>query len=153
MSLNKNNYMYVNNIIVAVILLVTLSMALLFCSKKQSIFEDRIFTMSGGTFDQDIVVIITEDTSYALTYMRDNIDSTVTTEDFDSRGTTFDSNNGSPIVIWLPNNNDISINNHELTHATFNIMRWAGVKYSDESEETYAYEMQLLSSQFYKNIK
>jgi hypothetical protein len=32
-------------------------------------------------------------------------------------------------------------------------MQWAGVEYSDETEEVYAYQLQYLSNQFYNKIK
>jgi len=111
------------------------------------------FTMSGGTFDMDVKVIVTEDTAYAAKYIRENLDSTVVGADLDCRGVTFGTVDGKSPIIWLPTTEDISINNHELFHATMNIMQWAGVEYSDATEESYAYQLQYLSNQFYNKIK
>lgn len=106
------------------------------------------FDIDGGTFDQTVHVIITEDTSYALRYVKENNDSSATTNDFNSRGTTFPSVDGSPVVIWLPNQDDAVIVDHELFHATIAVMRWAGVEWNGDTEEAYAYEFQYLRKQF-----
>lgn len=111
------------------------------------------FTIPGGTFDMDVRVIITEDTAYAAQYIRENLDASVTGNDLNCRGITFGVLEGRGPIIWLPTAEDVSINNHELFHATMNIMQWAGVEYSDETEESYAYQMQYLSNQFYNKIK
>lgn len=111
------------------------------------------FTIPGGTFDMDVRVIITEDTAYAAQYIRENLDASVTGNDLNCRGITFGVLDGRGPIIWLPTSEDVSINNHELFHATMNIMQWAGVEYSDKTEETYAYQMQYLSNQFYNKIK
>lgn len=111
------------------------------------------FTIPGGTFDMDVRVIITEDTAYAAEYIRENLDASVTGNDLNCRGITFGVLDGRGPIIWLPTAEDVSINNHELFHATMNIMQWAGVEYSDKTEESYAYQMQYLSNQFYNKIK
>lgn len=110
------------------------------------------FVIPGGTFDLDVKVIITEDTAYAAQYIRENLDSTVVGGDLDCRGITFGTIDGKAPIIWLPTAEDVSINNHELFHATMNIMQWAGVEYSDKTEETYAYQLQYLTNQFYNKI-
>ena len=106
------------------------------------------FDIDGGTFDQTVHVIITEDTSYALKYVKEHNDSAATTDDFVSRGTTFPSVDGSPVVIWLPSTDDETIVDHEIFHATIAIMKWAGVEFSGDTEEAYAYEFQYLRKQF-----
>lgn len=111
------------------------------------------FTIPGGTFDMDVRVIITKDTAYAAKYIRENLDSSVVGGDLDCRGVTFGIVDGKAPIIWLPTADDISINNHELFHATINIMQWAGVEYSEKTEESYAYQLQYLSNQFYNKIK
>ena len=110
------------------------------------------FVIEGGQFDLDVKVIITRDTAYALKYVRYNLDSTVKSKDFDSRATTFTSVDGKGPIIWMPDANDISIINHELLHATIDIMNWAGVPLCDNTEEVYAYELQYLSKRFYDHI-
>lgn len=110
------------------------------------------FTIPGGTFDMDVRVIITKDTAYAAKYIRENLDSSIVGNDLDCRGVTFGIVDGKAPIIWLPTADDISINNHELFHATMNIMQWAGVEYSEKTEESYAYQLQYLSNQFYNKI-
>jgi len=87
-----------------------------------------------------------------LKYVREHLDSSAKSEDFDSRATTFTSIDGKSPIIWMPNTNDVSVVNHELLHATISIMNWAGVPLSDDTEEVYAYELQYLSKHFYDHI-
>lgn len=110
------------------------------------------FVIEGGQFDLDVKVIITRDTAYALKYVKDNLDTTAKSEDFNSRATTFTSIDGKSPIIWMPNTSDISIINHELLHATIDIMNWANVPLSENTEEVYAYELQYLSKRFYDHI-
>jgi len=124
-----------------------------FYSEKDAFLGPCKFTIPGGTFDLDVRVIITKDTAYAAQYIRENLDASVTGSDLDCRGVTIGAYEGRGPIIWLPTAEDVSINNHELFHATMNIMQWAGVEYSDKTEETYAYQMQYLSNQFYTKIK
>lgn len=126
---------------------------LFFLSEKDAFMGPCKFTIPGGTFDMDVRVIITKDTAYAAQYIRENLDASVTGNNLDCRGATFGILEGRGPIIWLPTAEDISINNHELFHATMNIMQWAGVEYSDKTEESYGYQMQYLSNQFYNKIK
>jgi hypothetical protein len=107
----------------------------------------QIVTLAPSTFDLEVKVIITDDTAFARSYVMENLDSTVKTEDFDCRGTTFGTIDGKAPIVWLPYDSPVEIVNHELFHATINIMHWAGVSLSDETEETYAYELQYLTQQ------
>ena len=110
----------------------------------------QIVPLSGGTFDLDVTVLVTEDTAFALKYVKKNLDSTASSDNFDSRGTTFTSINGGTTIVWLPNTEDTSIVMHELLHATIDIMRRVGIPLNEETEEAYAYELQYLTNQFYK---
>lgn len=110
----------------------------------------NVYTLDGGTFDISVTVIVTEDTAYARKYINDNLHVDVNTEDFDSRGTTFPSVEGYPTIVWLPRADNISIINHELLHATIDIMRRVGIPLDDNTEEAYTYELQYLSNQFDK---
>jgi len=112
----------------------------------------QVITLEGDTFDLDVTVLITEDTVFAANYVRENLDSTVKSEDLDARGVTFGTINGKSPIIWLPKTDDISIINHELLHATINVMRWADVPLNNDTEEVYTYEMQHLTNEFYKQI-
>ena len=112
----------------------------------------ELVTLSGDTFDMDVNVLITDDTAFAAKYVRDNLDSTVTGADFDCRGATFPIRDGKPPIIWLPHKSPVSIINHELFHATVEIMTWASVPFNVATEEVYAYELQHLSQQLDNQI-
>lgn len=124
---------------------------------KGSFGNFRIIEIEGNTFDMPVMVIISEDIFKALKYVKENNDSTAQIEDFDARGVTFPINDGKPPIIWIPHMDgspeDISILNHELLHANFSILSWAGVYLSDSTEEVYAYNYQFLTKQFYGKIK
>ena len=112
----------------------------------------QLITLSGDTFDMDVNVLITDDTAFAAKYVRDNLDSTVIGADFDCRGATFPIRDGKPPIIWLPYKSPVSIINHELFHATVEVMTWASVPFNVATEEVYAYELQHLSQQLDNQI-
>ena len=112
----------------------------------------ELVTLSGDTFDMDVNVLITDDTAFAAKYVRDNLDSTVTAEDFDCRGVTFPIRDGKPPIVWLPYKSPIAIINHELFHATVEVMTWASIPFNVATEEVYAYELQHLSQQLDNQI-
>lgn len=112
----------------------------------------ELIILSGDTFDMDVNVLITDDTAFAATYVRENLDSTVTGADFDCRGVTFSIRDGKPPIIWLPYKSPIAIINHELFHATVEVMNWASVPLNITTEEVYAYELQHLSQQLDNQI-
>ena len=125
--------------------------------QKGSFGDFRIITIEPSTFDMPVLVVITEDISKALKFVKENNDSTAKIEDFEARAITFPINDGKPPVIWIPHMDgspeDISIINHELLHANFSILSWAGVSLSDSSEEAFTYNYQFLTKQFYGKIK
>lgn len=112
----------------------------------------ELIILSGDTFDMDVNVLITDDTAFAATYVRENLDSTVTGADFDCRGVTFSIRDGKPPIVWLPYKSPIAIINHELFHATVEVMNWASVPLNITTEEVYAYELQHLSQQLDNQI-
>ena len=112
----------------------------------------QLITLSGDTFDMDVNVLITDDTAFAAKYVRDNLDSAVTAADFDCRGATFPIRDGKPPIIWLPYKSPVSIINHELFHATVEVMTWASIPFNVATEEVYAYELQHLSQQLDNQI-
>ena len=112
----------------------------------------EVITLTGDTFDMDVKVLITDDTAFAAKYVRDNLDSAVTGADFDCRGITFPIKDGKPPIIWLPYKSPVAIINHELFHATVEIMTWASVPFNVATEEVYAYELQHLSQQLDNQI-
>ena len=112
----------------------------------------EVITLTGDTFDMDVKVLITDDTAFAAKYVRDNLDSAVTGADFDCRGVTFPIKDGKSPIIWLPYKSPVAIINHELFHATVEIMTWASVPFNVATEEVYAYELQHLSNQLDNQI-
>jgi len=112
----------------------------------------ELIILSGDTFDMDVNVLITDDTAFAAMYVRENLDSTVTGADFDCRGVTFPIRDGKPPIVWLPYKSPIAIINHELFHATVEVMNWASVPFNITTEEVYAYELQHLSQQLDNQI-
>ena len=112
----------------------------------------ELIILSGDTFDMDVNVLITDDTAFAATYVRENLDSTVTGADFDCRGVTFSIRDGKPPIVWLPYKSPVAIINHELFHATVEVMNWASVPLNITTEEVYAYELQHLSQQLDNQI-
>ena len=112
----------------------------------------QLITLSGDTFDMDVNVLITDDTAFAAKYVRDNLDSAVTGADFDCRGVTFPIKDGKSPIIWLPYKSPVSIINHELFHATVEVMTWASIPFNVATEEVYAYELQHLSQQLDNQI-
>ena len=112
----------------------------------------EVITLTGDTFDMDVKVLITDDTAFAVKYVRDNLDSAVTSEDFDCRGVTFPIKDGKSPIIWLPYKSPVAIINHELFHATVEVMTWASIPFNVATEEVYAYELQYLSQQLDNQI-
>jgi hypothetical protein len=125
--------------------------------QKSSFGDFRIITIEPSTFDMPTYVVITQDKYKALEYVRDNNDTSARLLDFEARAVTFPINDGKPPIIWIPHMDgspeDISIINHELLHANFSILAWAGVSLSDSSEEAFTYNYQFLTKQFYGKIK
>lgn len=110
--------------------------------------ELKTYKFTGGTFDVDVNVIVTEDTAKARQYISKFYE--CTSDDFNSRGVTFNTQDGYPVIMWFPNLKDKSVVNHELFHATYDILDWAGVILSDSTDEIFAYEFQYLYNQFPK---
>lgn len=114
--------------------------------------QSKIVFITGSTFDMDVIVLVTEDTAYATQYVRENLDSTVTSKDFDARAVTFGPQEGKPIIIWLSDAEDKGVVAHEFFHATLYKMYWAGMELHSETEEAFAYELQYLTTQFYNQV-
>lgn len=112
----------------------------------------RTATLSGSTFDMDVKVIVTEDIDYALKYVRENLDSTVTAADFNARAVSFPINEGKSPIIWMATTEDKGVIAHEIFHTALNIMYWTGMELNSETEEAFAYEIQFLTNSFYNQI-
>ena len=133
-----------------VVIFIIITLAEIMPSELTTKYE--LVTLSGDTFDMDVKVLITDDTAFAAKYVRDNLDSAVTGADFDCRGITFPIRDGKPPIIWLPYKSPVAIINHELFHATVEVMTWASVPFNVATEEVYAYELQHLSQQLDNQI-
>ena len=133
-----------------VVIFIIITLADIMPSELTTKYE--LVTLSGDTFDMDVNVLITDDTAFAAKYVRDNLDSTVTAEDFDCRGVTFPIRDGKPPIVWLPYKSPVAIINHELFHATVEVMNWASIPFNVATEEVYAYELQHLSQQLDNQI-
>ena len=133
-----------------VVIFIIITLADIMPSELTTKYE--LVTLSGDTFDMDVNVLITDDTAFAAKYVRDNLDSTVTAEDFDCRGVTFPIRDGKPPIVWLPYKSPVAIINHELFHATVEVMTWASIPFNVATEEVYAYELQHLSQQLDNQI-
>ena len=145
----------VNKIITYVIgiMLVIVLMSLLIINMDK-MEEPKQFMITGGTFDLDAYVIITDDTAYAANYATQILSEPYTNEDFKARGLTLSDELGTTFVIWLPikSAEDTSIVHHELLHLTYSMLHAVGIELSLETEEVYTYQLQYLSKQFYNQI-
>ena len=112
----------------------------------------QLYTLGGDTFDIDVIVLITEDVEFATKFVKDNLDSTVTIQDFDARAVSFPTDAGRSPIIWMATTDDQGVIAHEIFHTTLNIMYWAGMELNSETEEAFAYEVQHLTNSFYNQI-
>ena len=134
------------------IAIITLILALILFLAYPYTKQDK-FEIQGTSIDLGVIVMVTEDTAKAAAYVRANLDTTANGSDFDCRGITFPTQDGKPIIIWLPNLKDNGVISHELFHATINKMQWAGISLTDDTEEIYAYELQYLTNQFNNHVR
>jgi len=112
----------------------------------------RVITLKGNTFDLDVTMIVTEDISFALKYVRENLDSTVTAADFDARAVSFPTVDGKSPIIWMADTKDKGVIAHEIFHTALNVIYWTGMELNSETEEAFAYEVQYLTNSFYNQI-
>lgn len=145
----------VNKIITYVITIALLTILVtLLIINVDKMEEPKQFMITGGTFDLDAYIIITDDTSYAVSYATQMLSEPYTNEDFKARGLTLSDELGTTFVIWLPikSADDTSIVHHELLHLTYSMLHAVGIELSPETEEVYTYQLQHLSKQFYNQI-
>ena len=112
----------------------------------------KVITLPGDTFDLDVTVLVTDDVAFATKYVRENLDSTVTSADFDARAVSFATVDGKPPIIWMASTEDQGVIAHEIFHTALNIMYWTGMELNSETEEAFAYEVQHLTNSFYNQI-
>jgi hypothetical protein len=112
----------------------------------------KTITLKGDTFDLDVKVLITQDVAFALKYVKENLDSTVTAADFDARAVSFPTKDGKEPIIWMASTEDKGVIAHEIFHTALNVMYWTGMELNSETEEAFAYEVQHLTNSFYNQI-
>jgi len=112
----------------------------------------KVITLPGDTFDLDVTVLVTDDVAFATKYVRENLDSTVTSADFDARAVSFATVDGKSPIIWMASTEDQGVIAHEIFHTALNIMYWTGMELNSETEEAFAYEVQHLTNSFYNQI-
>ena len=112
----------------------------------------QIITLKGDTFDLDVKVLITEDVAFATKFVKENLDSTVTSIDFNARAVSFPTIDGKSPIIWMSTSYDKGVVAHEIFHTALNILYWAGMELNLETEEAFAYEVQYLTNSFYNQI-
>jgi hypothetical protein len=112
----------------------------------------QMFTLKGETFDLDVTVLITEDVAFATKYVKENLDSAVTSADFDARAVSFATVDGKSPIIWMASKEDQGVIAHEIFHTALNVMYWTGMELNSETEEAFAYEVQHLTNSFYNQI-
>ena len=112
----------------------------------------QLFILKGDTFDLDVTVLITEDIAFATKYVRENLDSTVTSSDFDARAVSFPTQDGKSPIIWMATVEDKGVIAHEIFHTALNVMYWTGMELNSETEEAFAYEVQHLTNSFYNQV-
>lgn len=140
--------------IVAILILFAIFYTCFITSGKENTptYIDKTIVLNGGTYDVEIQVIVTPDVEKAFQFVIENVDMPVESKDFEASGVTFADEEGN-IVIWLDNIEDHGVISHELLHATLSIMLWAGIPLNDTTEESYAYQLQYLTNQFYNKLK
>jgi|APCry1669192860_1035435.scaffolds.fasta_scaffold02004_7 hypothetical protein len=136
------------------ILIFTVGIFLSVRESNNTMIHSQNFIINGGTFNLDAYVIITDDTDAAVKFANDTLDQEYTKDDFKAGGLTLCDDLCTTFVVWLPVNSskNTSIVHHELVHLTYAILHAVGIELSPETDEVYAYELQHLSEQFYKQL-
>ena len=98
-----------------------LLLIMLFSGCTPEIFTKyQVYTIGGDTFDLDVIVLVTEDVEFATKFVKDNLDSTVTIQDFDARAVSFPTDAGRSPIIWMANTDDKGVIAHEIFHTALN---------------------------------
>lgn len=138
----------------AAVVLITIISFLVFFEGNNNTPEsiEKTLILDGGTYDTEVNVIITTDPDVAFEFVAEHVDNPITPRDFEASGVTFTDEEGR-VAVWISDSNDKGVVNHELLHATFSIMMWAGIPLNESTEESYAYQLQYLTNQFYNKLK
>lgn len=116
-----------------------------------------MFELDGGTFNMTIDILVGSDKAKAIQYVNYQFDTKYTVDILNGIGGMTFTNEGGYLIIWVANLNktpeDIGYIEHELLHAVVYIMNYSGVTLSEESEETFTYELSYLTRQLYKHVK
>ena len=114
------------------------------------------FLITEEIYDCDMWVIITDDTLQAMLFVQEQMsDSSISLEDFDCRGITFIATD-KPACMWIPHlprdGEDLATVSHEIFHMAKDIMNHVNIPLDESSEEAWAYLIQDITKQFYKNV-
>jgi len=129
---------------------------------RQAHHDDRYikpftaFLITEEIYDCDMWVIVTDDTLQAMLFVQEQMDDTsISLEDFDCRGITFISPD-KPACMWIPHvprgGEDLATVSHEIFHMAKDIMKHVNIPLDESSEEAWAYLIQDITKQFYKNV-
>ena len=140
-------------------LILLLSFLLLTCSPANVSTQARTtqsFKLDSGIFTTDISVIISSDYIWVSNTLKDAYNIEISPKALVSaEGYTFSADNSCVVWIDAVSNKpyDKAKVAHELFHATVYILNYHGVKLNESSEEVFAYELDHLTEQFYKNYE
>jgi len=123
---------------------------------RQYLSKNEVFQIEANPYDVNVNIIITQDTAKALAYVKAHTDSSFTIKDFRGVEAVTFMGYGNP-TIWFPSltksTEDISKATHELMHVLYFVTSRAGIVLNDETHEAFAYELDYLTLQLFKNIK
>jgi len=116
----------------------------------------RHFCLTAGTYDFDIVVVITEDEKRLVKFIREKFgDPNYAEATEKDEASVYYSENHCPIL-WLryapktPREYGALV--HEVFHVVCLIMKWASIPLNEGSEEPYAYLLDYLTTEILKRL-
>lgn len=121
----------------------------------------RTFRIHAGTYDFSINFIITENIDKAVSFVNFKLGLPsertliITKEDFDCLGKRFYRYGYCPII-WLPKKpetpSELGTAYHEIFHVVCDIMRWAVIHLTNDSEEAYCHLIKHLTKSFFEKV-
>lgn len=118
----------------------------------------KTFQVHAGTYDFGINFCITPDTKRACKWINFKIEIAdyVTTGDLDCLGKRIFRNGYCPIV-WLPQipktPDQLGTLSHEIFHSVCDVMRWANISLTNDTEEAYCHLIKKITKNFFEKIK
>lgn len=116
----------------------------------------KTFNVHAGTYDFGINFCIGDDIDRAVKYVNFKFElGTITKDDFDCLGKRFFRYGYCPIV-WIPKYpntpNELGTISHEIFHSVCDVMRWANIPLTNETEEAYCHLIKHITKKFYEKI-